>query len=529
MGGFFITHLLLNLYANQNRMKKIIFPIILLIAIRSFAQTPEDALRTAWFTQNGSARNMATGGVMGSLGGDITAANVNPAGLGLYKTREFVLSPGFLLNNNKLNYRGTDTSVNKNNFSYGATGFVFGTPSRYKDSKFTSSAFSISVNQLASYNNHIQYSGFNNVSSFTEQYLEELTRDAADTNAALSNYIFGSSLAFRTFLIDTLSGPGGAVVGYQSLVPVSTGVIQSYDAITRGGYHEIALGLAGNMEDKLYVGGSLTVPVVSYQRDLNYSEKDATNNPNNQFAYFNYNESFKSSGVGVGLKLGMIYKPKEFWRIGFALHTPQLISFKDEIRSSITANTESYAGLRTESSNNLNSGNPGTRQYSIVTPWRAIASASYVFREVANTKRQRAFLSADLEYVNYRGARFRPVSNADQATIDYYSKVNTTLKNYYKGNINVRVGGELKFDPWMFRLGAAYYGSPYAAKEIKVNRILTSGGIGYRNHGIFIDLTYAYTFMKDASFPYYLNDKPNTYAIQTGNRGNIIMTVGFKF
>ncbi|WP_288096834.1 hypothetical protein [Hydrotalea sp.] len=510
-------------------MKKLIPILCILVSQSLWAQTPEDALRTAWFTQNGSARNMAVGGVMASLGGDISAANVNPAGLGLYKTRELVLSPGFLMNNNKLNYRGTDSTAKKNAFMYGASGIVIGTPSRYSDSKFTSSAFSLSVNQLANYNNHIQYSGFNNMSSFTEQYLEELTRDRADTNAALSNYIFGSSLAFRTYLIDTLSGPNGSVAGYQSLVPISTGVIQSYDAVTRGGYNEIALGLAGNMADRLYIGGSLTVPIVSYQRDLTYSETDATNNPNNNFAYFTYHETFKSQGVGVGLKLGMLYKPKEFWRIGFALHTPQLISFNDQIRSSITANTESYAGLRTETSDKLNSGNPGTRQYSIVTPWRAIASASYVFREVANTHKQRAFVSADLEYVNYRGARFRAASNADQSSIDYYSQLNSTVKNYYKGNINARIGGELKFDPWMFRLGAAYYGSPYAASAVKANRIVTSGGVGYRNHGIFIDLTYVYTFVKDANFPYYLNDKPNTYAIQTGNLGNIVATIGFKF
>ncbi len=95
------------------------------------------------------------------------------------------------------------------------------------------------------------------MSSFSEQYLEELTRDLADTNAALSNYIFGSSLAFRTFLIDTSNNAAGVFNGYQSLVPLSTGVNQHYDAITRGGYHEIALGMAGNMEDKLYVGAVL--------------------------------------------------------------------------------------------------------------------------------------------------------------------------------------------------------------------------------------------------------------------------------
>ena len=216
------------------------------------AQNAEDALRTAWFTQNGTARVMAIGGAMGSLGGDITANHVNPAGLGLFKTKEIVLTPGFTFNNNKFSYRGTDTAGNRNVFQYGTIGFISGS-NRGGYSRYTSSAFAISVNQLANYQNRESFRGANNMSSFTEQYLEELVRDRADTFAALSNYIFGSSLAFRTFLIDTTSGPGNVVTGYQSLVPISSGTNQFYDAITRGSFNEVAIGTAGNVEDKLYV------------------------------------------------------------------------------------------------------------------------------------------------------------------------------------------------------------------------------------------------------------------------------------
>lgn len=509
-------------------MKSLLLSISLLTSLVIYAQTPEDALRTAWFTQNGSARNMAIGGVMGSLGGDISANHINPAGIGLYKTNEFVLSPGFLLNNNKFNYRGSDTTTKKNNFNYGTSGFIFASGEN-KNKKWTSSAFAISVNQIANYNNHVQFSGFNNVSSFTEQYLEELTRDRADTNAALSNYIFGSSLAFRTFLIDTTSGPGGAVTGYQSLVPISTGVNQFYDADTRGGYHEIALGLAGNMEDKMYIGGSFTIPIINYQRDVTYRETDPTGNPNNQFASFEYKESFSSKGIGIGAKLGVIYKPQQFWRIGFAFHTPQLMGFTDKISSSITANTESYAGIRSASSNDLNSGMPGTRKYNLTTPWRAIFSASYVLREINDTRLQKGFISADLEYVNYRGARFSAADKNDQTLVNYYDVVNGQIKETYKGNINFRLGGELKFHTIMFRLGGAYYGSPYADANLHANRILATGGLGYRDHGIFIDLSYVHNFTKDVQFAYRLNDKPNTFAEQTGSRGTIVLTLGCKF
>jgi hypothetical protein len=511
-------------------MKQYLLIICLLTAVSAFAQNPDDALRTAWFTQNGTARNMATGGVMGSLGGDITANHVNPAGLGLFKTNEVVLSPGFGMNRNKLNYRGTDTANSKNNFNYGTTGVIFGSTNSSRNRKWTSSAFAISVNELANYNNHIQFKGLNNFSSFTEQYLEELTKDRADTNAALSNYIFGSSLAFRTFLIDTTSGPGGAVTGYQSLVPISTGVNQLYDASTRGGYHEIALGLAGNLEDKMYVGGSLTIPIVSYQRDLVYSETDATASTTNEFKSFEYRETFISHGIGIGAKLGVIYKPQESWRLGFAFHTPQFMGYTDKISSSITANTETYAGIKTASSNDLNSGKMGQRKYDMITPWRAIASASYVFREISDTRQQRAFISADLEYVNYRGARFSSADkNDDEALKDYYKQINDAIKDVYKGNINFRIGGELKLHTIMFRLGGAYYGSPYADENIHANRVLATGGVGYRDHGMFIDLTYSHVFTKDAQFAYRLNDKPNTFAEQGGSRGNVALTLGFKF
>ena len=510
-------------------MKKNLLYIFSIICMSATAQTPEDALRTAWFTQNGTARNMATGGVMGSLGGDITANHVNPAGIGLFKTNEFVLTPGFALNNNKFKYRGTDTSNSKNNFNYGASGIILSSSNKGARNKWTSSAFALSVNQVANYNNHIRFKGFNNFSSFTEQYLEELTKDRADTNAALSNYIFGSSLAFRTFLVDTIRGINGEVAGYQSLVPISTGVNQLYDATTRGGYHEIALGVAGNMADKMYVGGSITIPIISYQRDLTYSETDATNNVNNQFKSFEYKETSSSKAVGIGAKLGVIYKPQESWRIGFAVHTPQVLGYTDRISSSLTSNTEGYAGIKSVSSNDLNSGKAGERKYNMITPWRAIVSASYVFREISDTRMQKAFISADLEYVNYRGARFSAADGNNQSLKNYYNIVNDGIKDTYKGNVNLRVGGELKLHTIMFRLGGAYYGSPYADDNLKANRILATGGLGYRDHGMFIDLSYAHIFTKDVQFAYRLNDKPNTFAEQSGSRGNIVLTVGFKF
>lgn len=507
-------------------MKKIFSAaIIFIIANTAFAQLPDDALRTAWFIPAGSARSMAIGGAMASLGGDISAANINPAGIGMYKTSEFVITPGFIHNNNEINFRGTGSTLANNTFAYGTTGFVSGRLDAYN--KGRSSAFSISITQLASYNNHTYYKGLNNQSSYSEQYLEELTRDGADTYAAESNYIFGSSLAYRTYLIDSVN-LNGQLIGYKTLASIATGLNQERDETTKGGYHELSLAFASNNNDQLYVGGSINVPIISYTRDLFFKESDATADPNNNFESSEYNEHFTSSGFGANLKLGLIYKPQKSIRLGLALHSPSFIAFKDRIRSSMITNTEAYAGLVSESSDNLNGGNPGERTYNMLTPWRAIISGSYVFGEAENTKRQKGFITADIEYVAYGGARFFVSDQADVTGSNYYDALNSTVKDYYKGNVNFRVGGELKFDPIAVRLGGAYYGNPYSDNTLKARRLQASGGIGYRRHGIFVDLTYIQTFNKDVNFPYRLNDKPNTFATWDNNRSNVVLTFGIK-
>ena len=81
----------------------------------------------------------------------------------------------------------------------------------------------------------------------------------------------------------------------------------------------------------------------------------------------------------------------------------------------------------------------------------------------------------------------------------------------------------------MIRLGFAYYGNPYKEKELKANRMLLSGGLGYRHRGFFIDLTYVHSINKDVNFPYVLEDRANTFASLRNNRGNVAATIGVKF
>ena len=81
----------------------------------------------------------------------------------------------------------------------------------------------------------------------------------------------------------------------------------------------------------------------------------------------------------------------------------------------------------------------------------------------------------------------------------------------------------------MTRLGFSYYGDPYSSNVLKARQMFASGGLGYRNKGIFIDLTYVQQINKDVNFPYRLSPpRENTYAILKENGGSVILTVGFK-
>ncbi len=504
----------------------------LMCFLGAISQLPEDVLKYSYFPQHGSARNLAIGGAMGSLGGDINALYVNPAGLGLYKTRELVLSPGFMFNNNKVDFRGTNTKSNKSGFDIGTSGVVIGFNS--PDSKWTSQAFSFGINQTANFNNFVSYKGLNDASSYSEQFAEQLSRSGLNIDDALNepSFAYGTAPAIYTYLVDVFTNSDSSkyIKGLpEFLLEKGIALDQQKTIETKGGIYEFALGYAANMDDRLYIGGSLGIPIVNYQRFTKYRESDPSGDPNNNFDSFELNDYLTTKGFGVNGKLGLIFKPKDAIRLGLAVHTPTFYTLTDRQTTDLTANTENYSGTDKVSSTLFTGGDEGKTLYTATTAWKAIASASYVFREVNDTRRQRAFVTADIEYVGYPGSSYKADGeNITSNDIQYYDELKSVINDYYKGAFNYRLGGELKFNTFMFRLGGAYYSNPYKDKALQSHLAQVSGGIGYRHHGMFVDLTYVHNLNKDVNFPYRLSDKQNTYALQQNTHGNVVMTVGFK-
>lgn len=510
-------------------MKKYTFIIIVLMpALNLLAQEPADALRYSWITQTGTARNQSIGGAGVSLGGEFSTLFINPAGLGFYKTNEVAITPGLSFFNNKSTYRGTLVPEKKTTFGLGPTGIIFSLPSYDSSSNVRNFTIGFGVNRSAAFGNQVSYRGTNNQSSYSEKYLEELiNNEVRDPNNAASQFPYGASLAFNTYLLDTVTVNGA--FGYRSLATVSTGLIQENRISSSGGVTDIALGGAVNLKDKLFLGGTVTVPVVNYSRESSYRESDATNNTSNNFNYFEVNENLQTKGAGINVKLGLIYKPVEYVRLGLALQTPTWYTLTENYSYEVVTDLEGYAGagIKRQSSKDFNNGEEGLNKYSMVSPWKAAASASYVFREVSNVRRQRAFIAADIEYVNHKGSSFSEAEGSVAGSDQYYKELNNAIDDQYKGTFNFKLGGELKFNTLMFRLGGAYYGNPYRYE--KANKINVGGGLGYRDKGVFVDLAYVHSINKDINYPYRLEGNEGfSAATLKGAGNNFLVTVGFK-
>ncbi|WP_121354739.1 aromatic hydrocarbon degradation protein [Flavisolibacter nicotianae] len=494
-----------------------------------FAQTPEDALRYSWNVQSGSARIQAVGGAMGSLGGDITATFVNPAGLGFYRTGDVVLSPTFGFGKAKSTYLGRREDSSANKFAFGTTGFVFGGSDGRKQH---STAISIAINQMADFKSNIIYRGQNNQSSYSQAFLDEIRNgNIKDANRVASDFPFGTSLAFNTYWIDTVGGSTNGNFQFQSRAPIATGLLQQNTVNTTGGITELALGVGTNLNDKVLIGGTIGIPFLHLDRQSEFVEADATDNPSNKFDYAIYRQGLNTTGVGLNLKGGIIVKAQEYLRLGFAFHSPSIYQLTDRNTATITTNTESYMGTQTQALQDV-TGASSEFKYMHMTPLKLIGSVSYVLREIEDVTKQKGFLTADIEYVPYgMSSYFTDNSNGvpDQATSDYLKSLNTAIRNAYKGAFNFRAGGELKFTTFMVRAGAAYYGNPY--KNIhneEGSRLNLSGGLGYRNKGFFVDATYVHSITKDVNVAYRLQNAPYFNADVRNTVGKVLLTVGFK-
>lgn len=502
-------------------MKKIFLAATLIAAYSiSQAQTPEDALRYSWLQASGTARSQAIGNANGAIGGEISTIFSNPANIGFYKTGDFVISAGSNMMNNNSTYLGTSEKESKSSGFFGTTGFVLGKPT-YGKGSVKGSAFGIAINRLADFNNRVVYSnkgGQLSHSSMADYFIEDAIANG------LNDY--GSGLAMDAGWIKENGEDGNGRIKLASPavdLAMASGLEQKQLISTNGGITELALAGAVNLNERVFLGGTVGFPMLRYGANRQYTEQDPTSNDNGFDAAW-FDDDLVTKGVGVNVKAGIVFKATDNLRLGFAAHSPTFYSLSDSYVASAGANLDAGPnGDKTYNSKEL------VYDYNLHTPYKLMGSFSLLFGNVHDVSTQKGFLSGDVEYVNYMASNFRTTSDDRGSNNGYFTDLNRAIDNAYKGAVNARLGAELKFSPIAVRFGGAYYGNPY--KDIageKGSITQATGGLGYRNKGFFIDLGYVHTLGKDVLFPYRLTSAPFSSAAVKSTNSRILLTLGFK-
>lgn len=506
-----------------------------------------DANRLLGTDLNGTARYIGMGGAMGALGGDITTMSTNPAGIGIYRSNDVMVSFGFANNGMKTEYPGQTNELNDFFGSFDNAGFVFAykignqTPLRYVN-------FGFNYRRTKSFNRN-SFMGGTYLSSQTQQMADMTNASNVGVSALEANNAYFDSnvpwlgiLGYDSYLVNPWY-KDGKLGGFDPYYMQGDETDAVYRARERGGLNEFDFNLAFNLYDRVYFGATVGVYYLDYTRNSNYSE-DYFYQDNGEWMTaggYTLNNYYHSSGTGVDVKLGMIVRPFENspLRIGAAVHTPTFYRITEYTSASIdfdvdvlnendvyvqqTGNTytqDSYGNdMRSETVNK------------IVTPWRYNLSLGYTIGSAVA-------LGVEYEYADYSRTKLK---YDDGITMSVETE---DARNMLKGVSTIKAGAEFKIVPeFAFRVGYNHITSAMiddAFKYLPSNSVRTDTeysnlksannytfGIGYRGESFYADLAYQFNTYKEHFYAFDNIDLTRTKVINKNSK--VVCTIGMRF
>lgn len=484
----------------------------------SQAQYLDDGIRFSRGDIGGTARFKAMGGAQTALGGDLNSIAGNPAGLGFYNNSDASFTLDYLNDLNKSTYFSTSTDRQKNKVGFDQAGVLIHLPVRKAYGQNMQSGWlnfnvGISYNKTQDFNSNIEFSGENNISSYTD-----MLADASD----MANTVYRQWGQASYLVRDNGSY-------YYPTTSENFSNNQNNKEFRRGSQYETNIAFGANYGNQLYIGASVGIAGFHYESDRTYAEigimKDATefnfHDPNvdflnpssqaNRFLNEDYELLFNSSqvtdGSGVNATLGMIFLPHRMWRIGVSATTPTWYKVRDDF----TMYLDSWMVDHVTDQELFSYSSPEENfydEYDLRTPYRLNAGVAALFDE--------GLISADIEFIDYASMRINQESQT------------TTIKDTYQSALNFKVGGEYKFSPQLLaRAGYNYKGSPY--KDYESTQQTVSAGLGYRINNIYVDLAYQNQVYDQEYVPYQSTVNPTEAASIKNTRNNVLLTLGVKF
>lgn len=498
---------------------------------QSNAQSLDDALTFSREDNGGSARLKGLGNTQTALGGDISAINGNPAGLGFFSRSDISVTLNYLGNKNKTTFEGTNSDSKKANFGIDQAGVVFHFPtSNYRsNSGWLNFNVGLSYNKTQNFHNRLTYEGVNNQTTIVNA-LSDLMSGEFGTDFSKSNIVeqFGDSNK-----------------GYFPLAIEAGEKDQYNDIVTKGNRSKTAIAFGSNYNNQFYIGATLGITSFRYEKNTQFIENGWTknrnqilaDNPNSEYAdpsspaydfveasyelFDNFNQV--TEGAGIDVKLGMIFKPTSEWNIGLTINTPTWTTVKDDTRAytdiDFYDNETAKDPFSTYSSNFYDSEN----DYNLTTPWKFGLGLTRFFG--------RGLLSADAEYITYNTIRYASVNNSLNTD---YDNLNEDIKEFYKGAMNFRVGGEFLFTNILSgRAGFNYLGNPYKG-DIKDDNYSGSLGLGVKlTNSLYMDLAVVHQVNSYKQTAYAIAEDfwkaPSPVASIDHKRTSGILTLGARF
>ena len=285
------------------RSNRLLVAVLTLLTV-SLAIQAQDYARMTERTIIGTARYVGMGGAMTAIGGDPSAVHDNPAGLGLYRRMEVMLTL-----DNTLDYtrqEGTKNEGYNRLFMAPQASIVFSVPNNY-----------VTGDEGIQFNNVML--SYHRRHTYNREQLAAMANDKS-LGALLASYGIDMGVPYCQDAVCNMHG--------MSLKEV-------------GAVNEFALDWAMNISNKWYVGLGIHTWAYNLSSNAKYDEVfdrvDLQGNPQ-----WNANDTrLTFSGVGCSASAGLIYRPLSWLRMGIGLQTPTVGSLTTGVSGLFTAYTDS--------------------------------------------------------------------------------------------------------------------------------------------------------------------------------------------
>lgn len=301
-------------------MKRYTHILVLLILSGSLFGQDQQVLSTQDI--DGTARYVGLCGAMCAVGGDPTAANDNPAGLGIYRRQEVLLSFGYL--GAYTHQQGQPREKVTSDGTLNNLSWVLSFGSDHRPRKLKHSNIMVSYNRRRTFDTELVGSSDqmpSTLPTLIAQKTDGLPANVLTPSERWNNSNIGwlSILGYDAYLIDPKSDGS---TNWTPCIDTIRSVNSTLTLEESGFVNDWNLSWGGNFNHKLYFGATLSISNFGYIKNYTYSERKGDK-------YYAKLSSYLSINcVGIHSCLGLMYQPLRWMRIGLSIQSPTTASIK---------------------------------------------------------------------------------------------------------------------------------------------------------------------------------------------------------